>query len=126
MMTKKYGVMNFALGLLIMLGMQYVVGNEACMAQSCAQAKKATSSALQDGLEKLCCQLEEKCREHSIPGLAIAVVKRDKVVLSRAFGFADRKKMIPVTEETVFPIGSSAKPFTSTLISMLVSEGKMQ
>lgn len=116
----------FALGLLIILNIQYLLFNEACIAQGYAQTKKAKSLELQEGLKKLCSQIEEKCKEHNIPGLAIAVVKRNKVVLSRAFGFADQKKMIPVTEDTIFPIGSSSKPFTSTLISMLVTEGKMR
>ena len=115
-----------ALGLLIILNIQYLLFSEACIAQGYAQTKKAQSLELQEGLKKFCSQIEEKCKEHNIPGLAIAVVERDKVVLSRAFGFADRKKMIPVTEDTIFPIGSSAKPFTSTLISMLVTEGKMR
>ncbi|MHC4627042.1 MAG: serine hydrolase domain-containing protein [Planctomycetota bacterium] len=126
MIRKKYDTMNLALGLLIILNIQYLLFNEACMAQRCVQTKEAKSSELQEGLEKICCQLEEKCREHNIPGLAIAVVERDKVVLSRAFGFADRNRMVPVTEDTIFPIGSSSKPFTSTLISMLVTEGKMR
>jgi CubicO group peptidase (beta-lactamase class C family) len=126
MISKKYGSMIFALGLLIILNIQYLLFNEACIAQGYAQTKKAKSLELQEGLKILCSQIEEKCKEHNIPGLAIAVVKRDKIVLSRAFGLADRKKMIPVTEDTIFPIGSSSKPFTSTLISMLVTEGKMR
>jgi len=126
MISKKYDSMNFALGLLIILNIQYLLFNEACIAQGYTQTKKAKSLKLQEGLKILCSQLEEKCKEHNIPGLAIAVVKRDKIVLSRAFGFADLNQMIPVTEDTIFPIGSSAKPFTSTLISILVTEGEMR
>jgi len=126
MISKKYDSMIFALGLLIILNIQYFLFNEACIAQGCAQTKKAKSLEVQEGLQKLCSQIEEKCKEHNIPGLAIAVVIRDNIVLSRAFGFADLNKMIPVTEDTIFPIGSSAKPFTSTLISILVTEGEMR
>lgn len=126
MIGKKYYSMNFALGLLIILNIQYLLFSEACIAQEYAQTKKAKSLELQERLKKFCSQIEEKCKEKNIPGLAIAIVKRDKIVLSKAFGFADRKKMIPVTEDTIFPIGSSSKPFTSTLISMLVTEGKMR
>jgi CubicO group peptidase (beta-lactamase class C family) len=126
MIRKKYDSMIFALGLLIILNIQYLLFSEACIAQGYAQTKKAKSLELQEGLKKFCSQIEEKCKEHNIPGLAIAIVERDKIVLSKAFGFADRKKMIPVTEDTIFPIGSSSKPFTSTLTSMLVTEGKMR
>jgi len=126
MIRRKYGTMIFTLGLLIVLNIQHLLLSEACPAQGCAQTKKEASLELQEGLQKLCSQIEEKCKEHNIPGLAIVVVKRDKIVLSRSFGFADLNQMIPITEDTIFPIGSSSKPFTSTLISMLVTEGKMR
>ena len=126
MIRKKYGSMIFVLGILTILNIQYLLFSEACIAQGYAQTKKAKSLELQEGLKNLCSQIEEKCKEHNIPGLAIAIAERDKIVLSRVFGFADRNKMIPVTEDTIFPIGSSSKPFTSTLISMLVTEGKMR
>ena len=75
MISKKYDSMNFALGLLIILNIQYLLFNEACIAQGYAQTKKAKSLELQEGLKKLCSQIEEKRKEHNIPGLAIAVVK---------------------------------------------------
>jgi CubicO group peptidase (beta-lactamase class C family) len=76
-------------------------------------------------LEQLCAQLEAKRTEARVPGMAVCVVKDGEVVLRRCFGVADLEKKTPVTPDTVFPIGSSSKPFTSTLIAMLVSEEKM-
>ena len=63
--------------------------------------------------------------EKNIPGMAIAIVKNNEVVFKHCFGMANIEKNIPVDENTLFPIGSSTKPFTSTLISMLVSDKKM-
>jgi CubicO group peptidase (beta-lactamase class C family) len=57
--------------------------------------------------------------------MAVAVVKDDEVVLAHGFGVTDIEKETPVTPETLFAIGSTTKAFTTTLIGMLVDEGKM-
>jgi CubicO group peptidase (beta-lactamase class C family) len=84
-----------------------------------------TTVNLKEDKEKLCNQVEAKMEEYQIPGLAIAVVIGNKILLCRGFGLADMEKKTPVTEETIFPIGSSTKPFTSTLAAMLVTDGTM-
>jgi CubicO group peptidase (beta-lactamase class C family) len=78
-----------------------------------------------NSLEKLSLGLENKMKEYQIPGLAIVVVKGNEVLVNKAFGWANEEKKIPVTDTTVFPIGSSAKPLTATLVSMLVSDGAL-
>lgn len=57
--------------------------------------------------------------------MAIAIVKNDEVILARGFGVTDIDTETPATPETVFAIGSCTKAFTSTLVGMLVDEGKM-
>jgi CubicO group peptidase (beta-lactamase class C family) len=85
----------------------------------------ATPAALEQRLDRLVEQLEQQRQTLHIPGMAIAVVKDDEVILAHGFGVADIEKQTPVTPETIFPIGSSTKPFTATLIGMLIDEGKM-
>jgi CubicO group peptidase (beta-lactamase class C family) len=70
-------------------------------------------------------RLEEERKKQHIPGLAIAVVKDDKVVFSKGFGYSDIETEQPVTPETLFAIGSSTKAFTATLIGMLSDDSKM-
>jgi CubicO group peptidase (beta-lactamase class C family) len=60
------------------------------------------------------------------PGLAIAVVKNDSIVLMKGYGTRTMGKAEPVDEHTLFAIGSSSKAFTATLVAMLVDEGKMR
>ena len=76
-------------------------------------------------LEELSLALENKMKEYRIPGLSIVVVKGDEVLMSKGLGWTDMEKRIAVTETTVFPIGSSSKPLTATLVSMLVSDGTL-
>jgi CubicO group peptidase (beta-lactamase class C family) len=80
---------------------------------------------LQQRLDLLVEQLEQQRQTHHVPGMAIAVVKDDEVVLTHGFGIASVEEETPVTPETIFAIGSATKTFTSALVAMLVDEGKM-
>lgn len=55
----------------------------------------------------------------------VLVARAGKVVLQKAYGFADREKHIPNTLDTRFRIGSMNKMFTATAILQLVSDGKI-
>ncbi len=90
-----------------------------------AAAATADTTPLDQRIKALSEQLEQARVDQHIPGLAIVVVKDDEVILSRGFGQRDLDADLPVTEETLFAIGSTTKAFTSTLIGMLVDEGKM-
>jgi len=90
-----------------------------------APATPAVSPELQQKLDLLVEQLEQQRQTLHVPGMAIAVVKDDEVILTHGFGVANVEKETPVTPETIFAIGSSTKAFTSTLVGMLVDEGKM-
>ena len=81
--------------------------------------------SLAQRLDLLVEQLEQQREALHIPGMAIAIVKDDEVVLAQGFGVSNIDTKTPVTLETIFPIGSSTKAFTSTLVGMLVDEGKM-
>jgi len=92
----------------------------------CAPPTVEVSPELQQKLDLLVEQLEQQRQTLHVPGMAIAVVMDDEVVLTRGFGIADVDKETPVTPETIFAIGSTTKAFTSTLVGMLVDEGKME
>lgn len=62
----------------------------------------------------------------NVPGVAVAVVKGDEVLLARGFGERDREKGLPATEKTVFAIGSCTKAFTTFVMGTLVDEGKLE
>ena len=60
-----------------------------------------------------------------IPGLAIAVVRRGEVVVSRGFGVAELENRTPVTDATMFQSGSLGKQFTAAGVLSLVEDGKI-
>lgn len=62
---------------------------------------------------------------HRCPGIAVAVVKDGKVVLAKGFGLKEVGKTDPVTEHTLFAIGSVSKSFTAAAIAILADEKKL-
>ena len=64
-------------------------------------------------------------RTFDVPGVAIAIVKDGKVVAARGFGVRKAGEDRAVDGQTVFPIASNSKGFTSAALAMLVDEGKI-
>jgi CubicO group peptidase (beta-lactamase class C family) len=68
----------------------------------------------------------EAMRNWKIPGMAVAIVKDDKVVLAKGFGVKEYSKEDKVDEMTLFAIASNTKAFTAAALSILVDEGKIE
>ena len=64
-------------------------------------------------------------RDWDVPGLSVAVVKDDSVVLARGFGVRHMGDTARVTERTLFAIASCTKAFTAAALAMLVDSGKV-
>lgn len=64
-------------------------------------------------------------KEWSAAGVAVAVVEKNKVILAKGFGYKDYENKIPVTENTLFAIGSCTKAFTSSLLAFPIKDGKL-
>lgn len=60
-----------------------------------------------------------------VPGAAVGIYAGGEVVMSKGFGLRDVDAKLPVTERTLFPIGSSTKAVTAFVLSTLVAEGKL-
>lgn len=64
-------------------------------------------------------------QQWQIPGLAIAVVKDGKVVVSKGYGVNEWGKEVKVDENTLFIIASNTKLFTGSSIAKLDFEKKL-
>src|SRR5947209_2156500 len=64
-------------------------------------------------------------RDWKVPGLAIAVIKDGEVIFSQGFGKRDVEAGLEVTTQTLFPIASCTKAFTTTAMAILADEGKL-
>jgi CubicO group peptidase (beta-lactamase class C family) len=59
------------------------------------------------------------------PGFSLAVFKGDEIIIEKQYGSSNLDYNIPITNETVFDIGSIAKQFTAGAILLLEQEGKL-
>lgn len=60
-----------------------------------------------------------------VPGTAIAIVRDDHVIYLKGSGVKEVGKPEPVTPDTLFPLASCTKAFTTTAMAMLADEGKL-
>lgn len=67
--------------------------------------------------------IEEGMATWSIPGLAIAIVHNDEIVLARGYGVRKLGKNAPVDENTLFGVASTTKAMTASALAILVDEG---
>ena len=66
-----------------------------------------------------------KMKEYAIPGVALGV-SIDGVRTTRDFGITSVENPLPVTDDTLFQIGSITKTFTATALVRLAEEGKVR
>jgi len=61
-----------------------------------------------------------------VPGMAIAIVRNDSVILCKGYGVLEVNKPEKVNEKTLFAIASNTKAFTAAALAILVDEGKIK
>lgn len=59
------------------------------------------------------------------PGLAVVLVKDNRIVYEKGFGVVDLKDNQPMTHQTPLAIGSFTKSFTAMLLMQLAEQGKV-
>ena len=87
------------------------------------------SSTADEPADEVISDLSDWLREESDAGRfsgAVLVAKNGTVLLSQAFGLADREREISNTVDTRFRIGSMNKMFTATAILQLVESGVVE
>jgi CubicO group peptidase (beta-lactamase class C family) len=67
--------------------------------------------------------VEEAMAATGVPGVAVAVVHDDEVVLAEGYGVRELGTDEPVGPDTAFPIASLSKPVGSTVMASLVGDG---
>ena len=64
-----------------------------------------------------------KMERDNIPGLAVCLVNRNKIVWAKGYGWANTEKKIPMTVNSVFGVASISKSITATAIMQLYEKG---
>src|SRR5689334_22392199 len=70
--------------------------------------------------------VSKAAKDWDVPGVAVAVVKDDKVVLAKGYGVRKLGEPAPVDAHSLVAIGSVSKSFTAAALGLLVDEGKIK
>jgi CubicO group peptidase (beta-lactamase class C family) len=69
--------------------------------------------------------LRAELARQRIPGMSVAILRGDSVLLARGYGFANLEHRVPATDSTIYQSGSLGKQFTAAAIVTLAQEGKL-
>jgi D-alanyl-D-alanine carboxypeptidase len=70
--------------------------------------------------------LEFRQSRSNVPGIAVAITHRGKVIFGKGYGLADIERKVPVTPETCFHVASHSKTFTAAAVMILVDRGMLR
>jgi D-alanyl-D-alanine carboxypeptidase len=76
-------------------------------------------------VDKIDLMLAERHRQGFGPGLSLALTTRDGLVATRTYGVANVDRGDPVTDRTLFQIGSITKHFVGVACLRLVEQGRL-
>ncbi|MDQ1010009.1 CubicO group peptidase (beta-lactamase class C family) [Streptomyces sp. V4I23] len=87
-----------------------------------AVAPMITDKQVADAVAKLGGQIRAGMEKTGVPGVAVAVVHKDKVVYLKGFGEREVGKAGAVSPDTVFQLASLSKPVASTVVADAVGD----
>lgn len=67
--------------------------------------------------------IADELEQGILPGVSIALIDDQQVVLSAGYGWADKRKQTPATADTIYRVGSISKVFTALAAMQLVEQG---
>ena len=88
--------------------------------------KELTASAVDDAARYLDGWIAFRQRVDRVPGIQVAVLHEDRLVLSSAHGHADVESGVALTTSHLFRIASHSKTFTATAVLQLVEDGRLR
>jgi CubicO group peptidase (beta-lactamase class C family) len=81
-----------------------------------------TQQSVVDAIDRYC---EKSRQEWNLPGMAVAVVRNDSVIVMHGYGVRTIGKPDPVDDRTLFAIASLSKAFTAASLGILVDRGRL-
>ncbi|MCB1111797.1 MAG: serine hydrolase [Chlamydiales bacterium] len=84
-----------------------------------------TAVIFAEPIEELDTFIEKALTEWNVPGVAVSVVKEDKVLLSKGYGIAKIGTEEKVDSKTVFQLASITKALTSAALAVEVDKGRL-
>lgn len=71
-------------------------------------------------------RIEQALKDKWFPGAVVLIMRNNRVVYQKAYGYSDLEKKTPLKQNDIFRIASQTKAITSLAAMMLYEEGKFQ
>jgi CubicO group peptidase (beta-lactamase class C family) len=113
-MTKNHGTLALA-----------AVAAGSLLLDGCATVSRAVPGSEADRVARFEQQAEALRTRLFIPGMSAVIVKDERVLWAKGFGYADVEHQVSATPETVYSIASETKPVAATLVMQLVEQGRL-
>jgi CubicO group peptidase (beta-lactamase class C family) len=81
---------------------------------------------IKEAIKKLENMIMDLMIQSNIPGFSIGIIMNGQPIYTRGFGQRSLEKKLPMTDDTLFGIGSVSKSFTALAIMQLVEKGKIK
>lgn len=76
--------------------------------------------------QKIDLKIQKIVKDYKIPGVAIGIVKNEKLVYAKGYGYGNKEQKIIVSPLSLFRLASISKPITAVGILKLVENGKLK
>ena len=74
---------------------------------------------------RLLAVMHAELRDNAVPGASLGLLQRGRILLAKNLGVTDRETRAPVTERTVFQLGSVSKFITAIAVVLLAERGEI-
>lgn len=88
-----------------------------------AEPSTVSNQNIEDFKQKMDEQVPRWQESYGVPGVAIGIVHEGRIAYTLNYGYADKKKKIPVSDDTLFQAGSISKNLTAWGVLHLVDKG---
>lgn len=93
---------------------------------ACAAHRVSPSLAAQTPqLDSIHRYIASEMKRQQIPGLSVAILRGDSILLARGYGLANLELRAPASDSTVYQSGSVGKQFTAAAVGMLAQQGRL-
>lgn len=90
-----------------------------------ASVQAQQTSSLPASLSNLPATIDNALTTFHTPGMAVGIIKDDKIVYLAGHGLRDIKHKLPVTPDTYFRLASTSKAFTAASVALLVDNQQL-
>lgn len=112
--------------LLLLLFLQTAASSLIAQPVASKKTPRRTELNARDTLAKIDAYIAQARADWDVPGLAVAIVRGEEVLLNKGYGVLENGGTQPVNEHTLFAIASNSKAFTAAALAILVDEGKLR